>query len=252
LHIFPKHFEFVGINVCPEGNRPTMSKHQLLQHWPTLVIVRNVAKFFGFVQFYLRFIPHFEVNISSLCDILQNDYTVPIGNSWIPSASAAFVHSAILADPCLQCYDHHKLLVLRTNFSANGFSHVACQPADDEVLLSAMHHYMQGEGFDFMSKTSTAIVHPVTFGCRCTRINEKHLHSHLGEGFSGNWSINKCHHMCFGQRFTWVTNCYAIKFILSYDEHNPSILWLQMQFLCWEMDIEHRNDHFLTNADYWS
>jgi hypothetical protein len=34
LHIFPKRFEFVGINVCLDGNRPAMSKHQLLQHWP--------------------------------------------------------------------------------------------------------------------------------------------------------------------------------------------------------------------------
>ena len=25
-----------------------------------------------------------------------------------------------------------------------------------------------------------------------------------------------------------------------------------MQFMCWDMDIEHRNDTFLANADYWS
>ena len=58
--------------------------------------------------------------------------------------------------------------------------------------------------------------------------------------------------MCFGQRFTWVTDCYAIKFILSYDGRNPSILRLQMRFMCWDMDIEHRNDTFLGDADYWS
>jgi hypothetical protein len=58
--------------------------------------------------------------------------------------------------------------------------------------------------------------------------------------------------MCFGQRFTWVTDCYAIKFILSYDGCNPSILRLQMRLMCWDMDIEHRNDTFLTDADYWS
>ena len=58
--------------------------------------------------------------------------------------------------------------------------------------------------------------------------------------------------MCFGQRFTWVTDCYAIKFILSYDGCNPSILRLQMRLMCWDMDINHRNDTFLTDADYWS
>ncbi len=58
--------------------------------------------------------------------------------------------------------------------------------------------------------------------------------------------------MCFGQRFTWVTDCYALKFILSYDGRNFAILHLQMRFMCWDMDIEHRNDIHLTDADYWS
>ena len=51
-HVLPKWFEFVGIDVCPEGNRPAMSKHQLLRHWPTPIIVRDVAKFVGLMQFY--------------------------------------------------------------------------------------------------------------------------------------------------------------------------------------------------------
>jgi hypothetical protein len=29
-HFFPKHFEFVGIDVCVNGNRPAKSKHTLL------------------------------------------------------------------------------------------------------------------------------------------------------------------------------------------------------------------------------
>jgi hypothetical protein len=42
------------------------------------------------------------------------------------------------------------------------------------------------------------------------------------------------------------------KFILSYDGRNSAILRLQMRFMCWDMDIEHRNDVHLTDADYWS
>ncbi len=102
-----------------------------------------------------------------------------------------------------------------------------------------------------MSKTSTAILHPIAFGCRRTRGNKKRLHFHLGKGFSGNWSINKCRHMCIGQRFIWVTDCYTIKFILSYDGKTHAILRLQMRFMCWEMDIKHCNDHFLTDTNYW-
>jgi hypothetical protein len=47
-HIFPKRFKFVGIDVCLDGNRPAMSKHQLLEHWPKPEIVRDVAKHVGF------------------------------------------------------------------------------------------------------------------------------------------------------------------------------------------------------------
>ncbi len=83
------------------------------------------------------------------------------------------------------------------------------------------------------------------------RGNKKCLHSHLGDAFSGDYAINKCHHMAFGQRFVWVTDCYALKFILSYDGRNPAILRLQMHFMWWDMIIEHRNNVCITDADYF-
>jgi hypothetical protein len=129
-HIFPKRFEFVGIDVGPDGNRPAMSKHQLLKHWPTPVIIRDVAKFVIFVQFYSRFIPNFEIRIKALCEILREEYTMPLGDSWTEEVMHAFtdMQNAILSDPCLRRYDHCKLLVLRTDFSADGFGYAALQP----------------------------------------------------------------------------------------------------------------------------
>ncbi len=58
--------------------------------------------------------------------------------------------------------------------------------------------------------------------------------------------------MRFGQQFTWVTDCHAIKFILSYEGKNPALLHLQMHFMCWDMDIEHHNDMYLVDANYFS
>jgi hypothetical protein len=103
-----------------------------------------------------------------------------------------------------------------------------------------------------MSKESSAAVRPVAFGGRRCRGNEVRLHSHLGECFAGDWAINKNRHMLFGQRFVWVTDCYAARFILSYDDNNPAVLRLQMRLMCWDVDIVHRNDAHLTDADYWS
>ena len=53
-------------------------------------------------------------------------------------------------------------------------------------------------------------------------------------------------------RFLWITDCYAIRFILPYDGTNPAVLRLQMRLMCWDMDIQHRNAEFLEGPDYFS
>ncbi len=58
--------------------------------------------------------------------------------------------------------------------------------------------------------------------------------------------------MLLGTRFVWVTDCYAICFILSYEGNNPAILHLKMRLMCWDMGIVHWNDIHLTEVDYWS
>jgi hypothetical protein len=69
---------------------------------------------------------------------------------------------------------------------------------------------------------------------------------------AGNFAMNKCRHMLFGQQFVWVTDCYVAKFVLSYESAIPAILWLQMRLMCWDVNIVHRPDSQLVNADYWS
>jgi hypothetical protein len=87
---FLKRFEFVGIDVSPDGNRPGMSKHQLLDHWPKPEFVCNVARFIDFVQFYSTFIPYFEVRAKPLRDIMQHKFTLRVGDLWTPTAAATF------------------------------------------------------------------------------------------------------------------------------------------------------------------
>ena len=103
-HIFPKQFELVGVDVSPDGNRPAMSKHSLLHHWPAPKLVRDIAKFVGFTQFYSCFIPHFKQCIGALCAVMMNKYTDPVGPYWSPDAKTAFldIRSALLSDPCLK------------------------------------------------------------------------------------------------------------------------------------------------------
>ena len=71
---------------------------------------------------------------------------------------------AILSDPCLLRFDYRKLIVLRTDFSKDGFGFVLCQPASDDATLKAVQEYWDGKGILFMTKSSSAVLHPVCFG----------------------------------------------------------------------------------------
>jgi hypothetical protein len=209
----------------------------------------------GFAQSYGKFIPQFELRIAPLSNLITaNEYTEPAAPHWTTSYQNSFkdIQHTILSDPCLKCFDHNCLIVLQTDFSSKGFGYVLSQPGNDAALTAAMDAYRSGLDFSFMTKDSMAVLHPVAFGARRCRGNEVRLHSHLGKGFSGDWAMNKCRHMLFGQRFVWTTDCYAIKFILSYDSANPAILRLQMHLMCWDIDIVHQNDQYIADANYWS
>ena len=107
-------------------------------------------------------------------------------------------------------------------------------------------------GFHFLTKTNGSVLHPVAFGSRHTRGNEQYLHLYLGEGFASNWAMNKVRHMCYRCQFVWVTDCYAVKFLLLYNGANQAILRLQMHLMGWDVKIVHRTNDYLVDADYWS
>jgi hypothetical protein len=139
--IFPKHFEFVGNDVCLDGNWPAQSKHQLLQSWPSPEVVCNVAKFIGFAQFYSKYIHHFELRIIPLCELTaKREYTNPVADIWTDACQHSFnnIWEAIVSDPCLLRYNCNRLVILHTNFSALGFGYVVCQPGIAKVSEAAM------------------------------------------------------------------------------------------------------------------
>ncbi len=131
---------------------------------------------------------------------MTREYAEPIGDMWTAAANSAFeeLQKSVLCNPCLCLFDHRKLTVLRMDFSALGFGYVVCQPGDDDCSLAKTAQYMSGNRFGFMTKDGSGILHPGAFGSCRMRGNEKRLHSYLGEGFAGDWAINKVCHMCFG------------------------------------------------------
>jgi hypothetical protein len=137
IHFFLKRFEFVGIDVSPDGNRLAMSKHELLQSWPMPSLVCNVASLLASSNCTANFIPCFELCAELLQTIMLREYTKPIDDMRTPDMQSTFdsLRNSILKDPCLHRVDPAKLTVLRTDFSSKGFGYVVCQPDDDNVSL---------------------------------------------------------------------------------------------------------------------
>ncbi len=103
-----------------------------------------------------------------------------------------------------------------------------------------------------MTTNSNGTPHPIAFGLRWTQGNKRHLHSYLGKLFAGDWAMGKCHHMLFDRHFIWVTDCYAARFLLSYDKSNQAVQHLKMHIMGWDVDIVHWTNNYLVNANYWS
>ena len=251
---FPPRIEFVGHDVCADGNRPAQTKRSLLNAWPIFKTVRDLHSFVGFLNFYGPYIPNMEMRISNLRELMKEELDTPLGTAYtsIHDAERADMLQALLADPCLMRYNPEKRCYLRTDFSSLGFGTVLLQPDDDEASLAAMKREMEGGPCEFMQKGSTLRLRPISFAARRCRGREAKLHSHLGEGMALDWALNKFRARLWGRRFTAITDCYGLRFIMSYDGDNPVILRLQMRFMLWAMDLHHRTNEWLVDADYFS
>ena len=101
---------------------------------------------------------------------------------------------AILSEPCLMRFDPDKRCYLRTDFSRFGFGAVLLQLDDHKPSLDVMTREMNGGPCEFMTDKSNLRLRPIAFASQAARGYESKLHSHLGEGFAGNWAINKFQH----------------------------------------------------------
>jgi hypothetical protein len=169
------------------------------------------------------------------------EYTDPVKLHWTTAAQDSFedIKPAILLDPCLMQFNHQQLIVLCTDFSSRGFGYVLCQPGNNKASTAAMIR----RGFLIYDQIVHSCPSPGCVWRKMLPWQQVRLHSHLGRGFSGDYAMNKCCYYLFGQQFVWVTNCYGIKFILSYDGANHAILCLQMLLMGWDTNIIQRNDH---------
>ena len=97
--------EFFGHDVCASGNRPAISKHALMEHWPPFVTARDIASFVGFLNFYSCYIPCFEQRIEPLQNLtkLNMEMESVITDLLTPEHDSAKrdMIDAITSNPCI-------------------------------------------------------------------------------------------------------------------------------------------------------
>ena len=131
----------------------------------------------------------------------------------------------ICSDHCTARFDYKKRPWLLTDFSKKGFGYDICQPSsDDPASMAEMHREMEGGDCEFLLPKSTLCLRSTGFGSRTTRGRKSSLHSHLEEAFALDWAIHRHRAKLWGVRYTALTDCFALRFILTYDGSNPVLL----------------------------
>ena len=258
-HLFSNRHEFVGHDVASDGNHPASSKFDLVRTWPDPKIIRDIAGLLGFAQFYSCYIPFFEVTCKDLRRLCTGDYDAPItAEMWTDDCRKqwSFIKNSILADPCCAQYDPNKRFYLKTDFAQTGMGYVGCQPDNDPVSLAAMLREAEGGPCEFLTNSKDVgappRLRPICMGSRRNKGYETRLHSHLGEGFTLDWAIGQTKLYNWGCRFTNISDCYSLKFVMSYEGNNPVVLRMQMRLMLQNMDIVHRTRDFNVDSDYMS
>lgn len=258
-HLFKPRFEFVGHDIAEDGTHPAQSKFDLVKNWPNPKTVRDVASLIGFAQFYSCYIPWLEVRNRHLRALVAGDYEAAITpEMWTDKCQSEwdFLKRSITDDPCIMQYEPSRRFYLKTDFAQVGMGYVGCQPDSDPVSLAAMKREIDGGECEFLKNAkdigAPPRLRPICMGSRKNKGYELRLHSHLGEAFALDYSINCCRLYCWGFRFTNIGDCYSLKFLMTYEGNNPVILRIQQRLLLWAVDIVHRTRDFNTYSDYMS
>ena len=84
---------------------------------------------------------------------------------------------------------------------------------------------------------------------RKTHGNEKFYHSYVGEATCGHFAmLCECYYL-WGKEFTWLTDCWGLHWILSYDGPNHTIHCWLIEFSTFSFHVFHHHAHLMIEGD---
>ena len=251
---FLDRVEWIGFDLRPDGNSPAASKYDCVRNWPTPTTGQSLHSFVGLLNFYARFIPHFEIRVGPLRQLVRTYHRKPIpASAWTQDLLTTFtdLKQALLSDPILRRYDSSLPTFLKTDWSKTGMSFILMQPEDSDAarLLLSTINPSDPSTVQFDLTIEGARLQPVFCASRRCSPTEAHYHSFVGETAAGRWAFSVTNSYIWGTHFYWICDCNAVSKIAEY--HGPSHQlrrWSQ-EMLAYTWTTIHRNAHMMIDVD---
>ena len=142
-----RKIKYLGYFMSHDGIEMDQSKVKAMQNFPTPTSVKTLKSFLGLCSFYRRFIRGYSDIVSPMHVLLKKDTKFV----WTDKCETAFnkLKHAMSTAPILRFPDFNKPFTLVTDASYQALSYILCQEDDGKTL------------------------HPVGYGGRCLRDNER-------------------------------------------------------------------------------
>ncbi|KAK3553382.1 hypothetical protein QTP70_003555 [Hemibagrus guttatus] len=117
---------FLGYNVSYQGVEMNNSKITAVTEWPRPTTIKELQRFLGFANFYLRFIRKYSITAAPLTSLLKGQ---PSRLKWTENATQAFTNlkSSFMTAPILKHPDPNLPFVVEVDASDSGIGAVLSQ-----------------------------------------------------------------------------------------------------------------------------
>ena len=251
---FLDRVEWIGFDLRPNGNSPASSKYDSVRNWPTPATGQSLHSFVGLLNFYSKFIPHFELRVGPLRELVRHYHRKPIPPCvWTPPLLETFnsLKEALVSDPVLCRYNSSLPLFLKTDWSKTGMSFVLMQPEDGESAAVAITLLTAGNpsSVTFDQALTSARLQPVFMGSRRTTNTESHYHSFVGKIHTGCWAFSAVNTYIWGTHFFWICDCDAVGKIATYCGPSHQLRRWSQELLAYHWTTVHRPAAMMIDVD---
>lgn len=221
-HFCPAEMPYLGHLAGPNGVRPNPDKIKAVKEMPTPSKKRDLRAFLGLAQYYRRFVLGFSHVAAPLYGLLK----LHASFDWEDCHEQAFnsLKEALVSSPVLAYPDPNKPFTLYTDASDVGVGAILAQEQDGvEKVVQYLSRKLDGA--------------------------ERRYAASEKECLGVVWAIEKCRPYIWGNHFTVVTDCSALKYLMTTASPNGRLIRWAMRLSEYSFTVKYRKGSTNENAD---